>query len=79
MMPEMDGFEFMAEFRQRPECRPVPVIVITSKDITEEDRRRLDGQVEDILQKSSLSIADLVGEIRALTARRSSDGKPDLR
>lgn len=68
MMPEMDGFEFMQKFRQRPDCRPVPVIVVTAKDITEEDRRRLDGQVARILQKSSLSMADLVGQIRAMTA-----------
>jgi signal transduction histidine kinase/CheY-like chemotaxis protein len=72
MMPEMDGFEFMAEFHKRPDCRQVPVIVITSKDITEEDRRRLDGQVARILQKSSMSIADLVVEIRALTVREGS-------
>jgi CheY-like chemotaxis protein len=72
MMPEMDGFEFMAEFHQRPDCRQVPVIVITSKDVTEEDRRRLDGQVARILQKSSMSTADLVVEIRALTARGGS-------
>jgi len=62
----------MAEFHKRPDCRQVPVIVITSKDITEEDRRRLDGQVARILQKSSMSIADLVVEIRALTVREGS-------
>jgi len=72
MMPEMDGFEFMAEFHKRPDCRQVPVIVITSKDITEEDRRRLDGQVARILQKSGMNIADLVAEVRALTVREGS-------
>lgn len=72
MMPEMDGFEFMQAFRQRPDCRQVPVIVITAKDLTVEDRKRLDGQVTRILQKASMRTADLVAEIRAtLEAGRS--------
>jgi signal transduction histidine kinase/DNA-binding response OmpR family regulator len=67
MMPEMDGFEFMQELRQRPDCRRVPVVVITAKDITEDDRRRLNGQVARILRKSALSMKELVSEVQALT------------
>jgi len=62
----MDGFEFMQELRKRPECRQVPVVVITAKDITEEDRKRLNGQVARILQKSGLSMQELVGQVRSL-------------
>ncbi len=67
MMPEMDGFEFMQELRQRPDCRRVPVVVITAKDITEDDRRRLNGNVSRILRKSTLSMQELVSEVQALT------------
>jgi signal transduction histidine kinase/DNA-binding response OmpR family regulator len=67
MMPEMDGFEFMQELRQRPDCRLVPVVVITAKDITEEDRMRLNGEVARILRKSNLSMKELVAEVQALT------------
>ncbi len=67
MMPEMDGFEFMQRLRQRPDCRRVPVVVITAKDITEEDRRRLNGTVARILRKSNLSMKELVAEVQALT------------
>jgi signal transduction histidine kinase/CheY-like chemotaxis protein/HAMP domain-containing protein len=52
MMPEMDGFEFLDEMRQRVEWRDIPVLVVTAKDLTTEDRARLDGGVERILQKS---------------------------
>jgi signal transduction histidine kinase/CheY-like chemotaxis protein len=52
MMPEMDGFEFMDELRGRPDWREIPVVVITAKDLTEEDRDRLNGGVERIIQKS---------------------------
>jgi signal transduction histidine kinase/CheY-like chemotaxis protein len=52
MMPTMDGFEFLDELRRRPEWQDIPVVVITAKDLTEEDRDRLNGGVERIIQKS---------------------------
>jgi signal transduction histidine kinase/CheY-like chemotaxis protein/ligand-binding sensor domain-containing protein len=66
MMPEMDGFGFMQKLRTLPGCRSVPVIVITAKDLTEEDRRRLNGEVARILQKGATSSDDLLEEIRSL-------------
>ncbi|HET7248603.1 MAG TPA: GAF domain-containing protein, partial [Gemmatimonadales bacterium] len=44
VMPEMDGFEFLEGLRRRS-VPPVPVVVITAKDLTDEDRRRLNGGV----------------------------------
>jgi CheY-like chemotaxis protein len=67
MMPEMDGFEFMEELRKRPECRQVPVVVITAKDITEQDRKRLNGQVARVMRKGSFQMEDLVREVRAVS------------
>jgi DNA-binding response OmpR family regulator len=66
MMPEMDGFEFMEGLRRRSECRNIPVIVVTAKDLTEEDRRRLNGDVIQILQKGGHSTGELLEEIRKL-------------
>jgi len=70
MMPEMDGFEFMQQLRARPDGRLVPVMVITAKDVTEEDRRQLNGQVARVLQKSTLNLAGLTTELRALVSNR---------
>jgi signal transduction histidine kinase/CheY-like chemotaxis protein/ligand-binding sensor domain-containing protein len=64
MMPEMDGFGFMQELRKRPDCARVPVIVITAKDLTDDDRRRLSGEVARILGKDSTSCEQLVAEVR---------------
>jgi GAF domain-containing protein/CheY-like chemotaxis protein len=52
MMPKMDGFQFVDELRARSEWREIPVVVITSKDLTDEDRSRLNGEVERVIQKS---------------------------
>jgi signal transduction histidine kinase/CheY-like chemotaxis protein/ligand-binding sensor domain-containing protein len=66
MMPEMDGFAFMQELRKRPDCARVPVIVITAKDLTDDDRRRLSGEVARILGKDSTSREQLVAEVRQI-------------
>jgi CheY-like chemotaxis protein len=51
MMPEMDGFAFLEEFRRIPSAGQVPVVVLTAKDLTSEDRKRLNGHVEKIMAK----------------------------
>jgi adenylate cyclase len=43
MMPEMDGFEFLAEFRKDSKFASTPVIVVTAADLSPADRHRLDG------------------------------------
>jgi len=48
----MDGFEFLDELRRRSDWQGIPVVVITAKDLTDEDRNRLNGGVERIIQKS---------------------------
>jgi signal transduction histidine kinase/CheY-like chemotaxis protein len=52
MMPKMDGFEVLNELRRRPDWQNIPIVVITAKDLTNDDRNRLNGAVERIIQKS---------------------------
>jgi signal transduction histidine kinase/DNA-binding response OmpR family regulator len=74
MMPEMDGFEFLAELRSRPDARDVPVLVVTARDLTDEDRRRLNGGVERIIMKRGYGPDELLRELghalAACVARR---------
>jgi signal transduction histidine kinase/DNA-binding response OmpR family regulator len=63
MMPEMDGFELIEALQKHPQWCHIPVIVLTAKDITAEDRLRLNGYVENILQKGVFSREQLLREI----------------
>jgi len=67
-MPEMDGFDFITELRRHEEWRSIPVVVITAKDLTPEDHRRLNGYVAAIVQKSAYSREALLAEVRDLLA-----------
>jgi GAF domain-containing protein/CheY-like chemotaxis protein len=78
MMPEMDGFEFVAEFRRHEAWRAIPIVVVTAKDLSHDDRQRLNGHVERILQKGAYGREQLLAEVRELVAasvgRRSRRG-----
>jgi signal transduction histidine kinase/DNA-binding response OmpR family regulator len=76
MMPEMDGFQFVAEVRKRQEWRSIPIVVVTAMDLTPDDRRRLNGYVEQILQKGAYS-RELLREIRDLVAACLRPQGPD--
>jgi GAF domain-containing protein/CheY-like chemotaxis protein/anti-sigma regulatory factor (Ser/Thr protein kinase) len=81
MMPEMDGFEFVAEFRRHEAWRAIPIIVVTAKDVSAEDRERLNGGVERILQKGAYTREALLREVRDLVAAcvARQGGGPPLR
>jgi len=64
MMPVMDGFDFLEILRNDPNLNKIPVVVVTGKDLTQEDRRRLNGKVKLLLQKKSYPQEDLLEEVR---------------
>jgi CheY-like chemotaxis protein/nitrogen-specific signal transduction histidine kinase len=63
MMPNIDGFEFMHLLRLRQDTPSIPIIIITAKDLTNEDCTRLSGSVQKILQKTNYSYPQLLEEI----------------
>ena len=71
MMPEMDGFEFIAHLRENEAWHSIPVVVLTAKDITAEDHLRLQGNVRKVFRKASFSRDELVEEIRAAIEPRT--------
>ncbi len=70
MMPEMDGFAFATEIRRDARWRTIPIVVLTAKDLSPDDRQRLNGKVHRVLQKGEHSRATLMEEIRRELADR---------
>jgi PAS domain S-box-containing protein len=65
MMPVMDGFEVVAELNRQGLTGQIPIVVITAKDLTHDDRARLEGQVRHIRNKAGISRDDLLQEIKS--------------
>ncbi len=69
MMPTMDGFEFLVELRRVEAWQSIPVVVLTSKDLTPGERDMLRGTVERVLQKGAYSRHALLKEVRKIVAQ----------
>jgi adenylate cyclase len=68
LMPEMDGFEFVAELRSRAEWRTLPVLVLTAMELSDEEHRRLNGDVERVIRKSGQPRDELLKEVGSALA-----------
>jgi CheY-like chemotaxis protein len=66
MMPQMNGCQFVTELRRHPQWRNIPIVVLTAKELTSEDRECLRGAVQDIMQKGNYSRDELLREVRDL-------------
>jgi signal transduction histidine kinase/DNA-binding response OmpR family regulator len=66
MLPEMDGFEVVHRLSLNPEWRDIPVILLTARDLSHEERRALDIGTARIIQKGNFSRDELLGEIAQL-------------
>ena len=70
IMPQLDGFGFIAQLRKNVAWRGIPIVVVTAKDLGAEERERLNGGVERVLQKGAYSLEELKNEIRSLARDR---------
>jgi signal transduction histidine kinase/CheY-like chemotaxis protein/HAMP domain-containing protein len=70
MMPEMDGFEFLDDFRGVQKWRDIPVIVLTAKQLTPSERERLTGRAKQILAKGEATGASLAAIVDEAVRRR---------
>jgi PAS domain S-box-containing protein len=67
MMPGMDGFQFLDILRDDGAWRRIPVVVITARELSADDHRRLNGGVQHIVQKGDGN-GDFLAEVRAWVA-----------
>jgi PAS domain S-box-containing protein len=74
MMPEIDGFEFVLLLRQWERFAHIPIIVLTALDLSPEERARLNGNIERVIQKSAISLDELVAHLRSMTKPAAEKG-----
>src|SRR5574341_79687 len=63
MMPNVDGFEVLDRLKADETLRDVPVVVVTAKDLTPDERARLAGQVQSLLSKGSFIDDDVLKDL----------------
>jgi PAS domain S-box-containing protein len=61
LMPELTGFDVVRELREHPECREIPILIFSVKDLTAEERERLRGSVQAVVTKGGSG--DLLREL----------------
>jgi len=66
MMPEMDGFAVLDQLKANPDTASIPVIVVTAKELTAQEKDRLSGQIESLMQKGNFMDNELLSEIRTI-------------
>ncbi|MBF0450190.1 MAG: response regulator [Candidatus Magnetomorum sp.] len=72
MMPGMDGFQVIEHMRSHPEAREIPVIVVTAKDLTSDDKKKLSRNVFSILSKNETVLTELLLKIKSILSNLST-------
>jgi CheY-like chemotaxis protein len=71
VMPEVNGFDVVAALNEHPETARIPILVVTAKQITAEDRTKLSGYVTTIMEKAEFEGNNFTAEVRrAMSGRR---------
>ena len=66
MMPEMNGFQVVEALRNSPKNKDIPVVVITGKSLSDEERERLKGWMVNTIEKRSIPEEQLFDRVREL-------------
>jgi CheY-like chemotaxis protein len=64
LMPGMDSFEVVEALRAEPATKSVPVVILTSKSMTPQDKERLQGRLTYVARKTEFDLSGLAGLLR---------------
>ncbi|AWV88737.1 hybrid sensor histidine kinase/response regulator [Bradymonas sediminis] len=69
MMPQMDGFEFLRRFREIEAFQNTPVIVVTAKELTDDEKIQLQRDANEVLAKGGRAgggnpLEELLSQVR---------------
>jgi DNA-binding response OmpR family regulator len=76
LMPEVDGFMVVERLRADPTTATIPIVILTSKHLTPEEKARLNGQIACLARKGEFSRAAFVEQVRGLLEPRMNTDKP---
>jgi signal transduction histidine kinase/CheY-like chemotaxis protein len=71
MMPEVTGFDVVEALRSHEETREMPIMVLTAMNLSEADKRNLNGRVSDILSRGSVGASDIVELLKRVVAHHN--------
>jgi threonine synthase len=66
MMPDVDGFAVLDALKAKEETASIPVIVATAKELTPDEKGRLSGQIQALMQKGDFLSDEFLDEVRTL-------------
>ena len=72
MMPDVTGFDVVEALRSDSITQAIPIMVLTAKDLTEADKRQLNGHVSAVLSRHSTGTADLLGQLQHVIGSTSA-------
>jgi len=68
-MPGLDGFEVVDRLRSNPSTRGIPIVILTSKTMTAEDKRRLEGRISYLADKIEFNAEGFLDLVQSLSRR----------
>jgi signal transduction histidine kinase/DNA-binding response OmpR family regulator len=71
MMPEVTGFDVVEALRSHEETREMPIMVLTAMNLSEGDKRYLNGRVSDILSRGAVGASDIVELLKRVVAHHN--------
>jgi len=78
MMPEVDGFQVLEEIRSRPETTTLPVLVLTAKELSADDRARLShNHIQQLIQKGAMDRDQLVVCVEKMLRKAKNGDTPE--
>ena len=77
MMPQVSGFDVVQGLRGHPDTAGIPIIVLTAKLLTRDDRAQLSGKVQQVMEKTDFHSLGLLAEVKRALARQRQRKAPD--
>ena len=71
MMPDVTGFDVVEALRADESTRETPIMVLTATNLTEADKRSLNGRVSQILSRGSVGASDIIGLLKRVVVQRN--------